>query len=201
MTVKYFPMGDSSDWWVCSLANDWLSLAAISWASLTLQNNRHFHLFSLYSWSPDWCSDTEWFLVCLQNRPRISYLWLEHKLEDTAQKSIPPQRTWDFIPFRTPNKMKKNSTPLGTFTLYFFSKTLMAREELCQLLLALLHSWELPYKGTRFRFFWSDRLENAWGQHSAVCTASRDQTQVLPPYHLLTDKHTGVKHFSNKWIV
>ena len=131
-------------------------------------------------------------MVCLQNRSRISYLYLEHTLEDTGQKIIPPQRTQDFIPFRTPNKMKKKKKTLLLWEhLHFISssKTLMAREELCQLSLALLYSWELPSMGTRFRFFWKRQAE-----HRARAAQRRTYSQVHPDTspsssQLLTDRH------------
>ena len=89
------------------------------------------------------------------------------------------------------NEKKKKKTLLLWEHLHFISssKTLMAREELCQLSLALLYSWELPSMGTRFRFFWKRQAE-----HRARTAQRRTYGQVHPDTspsssQLLTDRH------------
>ena len=52
------------------------------------------------------------------------------------------------------------------------------------------HTWEPHPASLR-----SGRFHNTWGQHSTVHTSRCDQTQVLPLYQLLTDKHRSAKHF------
>lgn len=195
-------MGDSSDWWVCSLANDWFTLAVVSWASLTTEQQAFPPIFPILLKSRLMFRYRVVFgLPTKQVKNKLPLLRTHVRRYRSENHPTSEDSGLHSIQDPKQNEKKKKLYSFGNiYTLslpvkpWWLERNSVSSLWLCSTV-GSSHPWEPDSVS-----FGSDRLSTARGQHSAVRTARCTQTQVLPPHSCLqTD--TGVKHFSNTQIV